>query len=142
MIGEFLYQLTAKDAITQPVIQRRFNRARVSAAATVVNVDLLPVPGEYVEVVTHINISCAAGAAQTLTRALCVVRDPQGNDIFNVFLAQSGIQFDDRGMKVELVLFPGELLRVTGVFNAGANANAVIGNAHGYILPKGSLQLR
>jgi hypothetical protein len=77
-----------------------------------------------------------------LVRALAVVRDPQGNDIFNVMLNQSGNTFDDIEMKVEIVLFPGERLRLTGVFNAGANVNTVIANSHGFLMPRGSLQLR
>lgn len=145
MLGEFLFALTPKDAITQPVIQRRINTGSGSASATTVTVDLPPVPPDKIELVKHITIRGFAGAAQTVTQFRAYIVDSVGPNIFMQVISLrtvTPVQFDDLGVMVNLTLMPGERIRVLVSFNAGAAANSAEGNTHGLLLPKGNMQLR
>lgn len=143
MIGEFLYALTTKDVISQPVLQRVLQRQGNSGAA--VNVDaLLPaVPPDRAFVVTNINGIGLAGAAQTTQRLEWNIIS-EGVDIASlvVWTPNPALQNWGDHAQVDLLLMPGEQLRCRGVFSAAGASNTVSAGAVGVFLPKGNLQLR
>lgn len=147
MIGEFLYQLTAKDVISQPVLQRVTLLNGAAAAAVNVDISFPAVPGDRVFWVTHCQSAVIPGAGQIGQRLEWNVIDSVGNNLlsgpaitFNPALAAA--QIASHSWTTELLLMPGEVLRARGVFSAGGVANTLSAAAFGIFLPKGNLQLR
>lgn len=144
MLGEFLYALTRKDALTQPVMQRLVQLQGGGAAAVNVDVALPAVPQDRVFVVTQLQGAGIAGAAQTTQRLDWVILADGANAIASItsWTANPAIQVFADGESINIVLWPGEQLRCRGVFSAGGASNTVSCGAIGFLLPKGNLQLR
>jgi hypothetical protein len=144
MIGDWLYQLTAKDAISQPVMQRVVQGNGGGALAVNVDVLLPVVPPDRVFAVSQLVGYGTAGAAQTTLRLEWNLIADGVNSIASItgWTANPAIQVFGHGQTVQLVLWPGEQLRLRGVFSAGGANNVVSAGAFGFFLPKGNLQLR
>lgn len=148
MFGDFLYALTAKDAISAPVLQRQLERAIGAGVASVTaTVQSQPTPGDKVCYVSNMTFQAAPGAAQTCQRLTATVIDSAGATIavlcvFNPNPAIAAAVTVGHSFACDLLLFPGELIQLAGTFNAGANQNAVYLDLHKIHIPKGNLQLR
>jgi hypothetical protein len=144
MIGEYLYQLTTKDAITAPVLQRKHKQTTASSGSVSVSATDDVTPNDKVLVVTNVSAEAISGAAQTSGDVRVVLEDDVGNSLGTIG-RQTGAPlavFSLALTGLALVLFPGERLRATGTYNAGAAANTTSITVHGFFLPKGNLQLR
>jgi hypothetical protein len=144
MIGEYLYQLTTKDAITAPVLQRKHKQTTASVGSVSVSATDDVTPNDKVLVVTNVSAEAISGAAQTSGDVRVVLEDDVGNSLGTIG-RQTGAPlavFSLALTGLALVLFPGERLRATGTYNAGAAANTTSITVHGFFLPKGNLQLR
>lgn len=148
MLGGFLYSLTAKDAISAPVLQRQLERAIGTAvAAPTVTVQSQPTPGDKVCYISNMTFQGQPGAAQTCQRLTATVIDSSGATIavlcvFNPNPAIAAAINVGHSFACDLLLFPGELVQLAGTFNAGAAANQVFLDLHKIHIPKGNLQLR
>ena len=144
MLGEFLYGLTQKDAQTQPVLQRTLATVLTSQAAVSVSATITPVPNDKVLFVTLASAQCNAGAGQTTDDVRIVIEDDVGNSIGTIGRAHTAANlFHNLNLdSLNVVLMPGERLRATGTFNAAGVANLVFLTVHGFMLPRGNLQLR
>jgi len=144
MIGEFLYQLTRKDAATQPVLQRRIDNSRTAQAIAAVVVDGPVIPADKWGILTGASVDCVSGAAQTVSDFDLFIVDSAGNEQMTIFkqyrTAIANAAFEVVGTYVWLA--PGERLRARGFFNAGAAVNTVNLDAHFILIPPGTLQLR
>lgn len=147
MIGEFLYALTGRDQ-QQPVIQRAVFRAFSSVAAAGINSDTSSaVPDDKIGIVTSLAIILGPGAAQTGRSFNVQIIDSLGNNLGLIHgdttdpgvAAAIATQY---GAQCEHLLMPGERLRCSTSFNAGAAANTVSFDAVVLLLPKGNIQLR
>ena len=145
MIGDFLYALSGKEAQTAPVLQRVIQRGSTSLAAATVTVNLSPVPLEMIFHLTHLNVRCISGAAQTCTTFRVEIEDELGNIIAELWrsvpdAAPVADRADARAFNV--LLMPRERLTLDGFFNAGAAANIAGIDAIGMFLPRGNIQFR
>jgi hypothetical protein len=144
MIGEYLYQLTTKDAITAPILQRKHKQTTAAVGSVSVSATDDVTPNDKVLVVTNVSAEAISGAAQTSGDVRVVLEDDVGNSLGTIG-RQTGAPlavFSLALTGLALVLFPGERLRATGTYNAGAAANTTSITVHGFFLPKGNLQLR
>ena len=144
MIGEFLYTLTPKDALTAPVIQRATFTSTSALAAASITIDSLPIPGEMIGLLTYVSAGFSAGAAQTATQAVIRLRTTDGNEplrITEAVIDPAG-QFGSIDRLLKIIMMPGEFVRFQGVFSAGAAVNTFRASAHILLMPKGNLQLR
>jgi len=145
MLGEFLYGLTPKDAITQPVLQRRLEFTFASAAALLVSAQGPIVPQDKVFLVQHIAVSANAGAGQlTVDTSVSVVDSVSGATVVAVIppTPQTASRLSGQAVQVEFLLMPGERLQAAGDFNLAGVANGLGLHVIGLYLPKGNLQLR
>lgn len=142
MIGELLFQITRQEARSAPVMQRFWTRGTNAVANVQVIASLPSVPMDKVFLITSLNVLLIAGAAQTVST-------------WQVYPNVPGLIFDDSGTLAAVqrqafrwigapvaTLMPGENLQVEGNFNAGAAVNTSQIFAQGYLIPKGTLQLR
>lgn len=143
MLGDFLYRLTDKDAISQPVLQRGLLSGGGNVAAVNVDVLLGPIPADRVFQCTNLSAIGIGGGAQTLGRLDWVIFDGL-NALVNAanWSPNPPINTWGNSAACDFYLWPGEYLRCRGVFSAGAIANVVSAGAIGMYLPKGTLQLR
>lgn len=144
MLGEFLYQLTTKDAITAPVLQRVIQRGGDTQALATVPVVLPVVPHEMMFVVRNLSLIGIAGAAQTVSRLEWNILADGANDLGAIGVSTPNPAVATWGFSEfkEFILMPGESLRARGFFNAGAAANTISATAIGMFLPKGTMQFR
>jgi len=145
MLGEFLYGLTQKDAITQPVLQRRIEFTFASTAALLVSVQGPIVPQDKAFLVQHVTVSANAGAGQlTVDTSVSILDSVSGATVVAVIppTPQTASRLSGQAMQVEFLLMPGERLQAAGDFNLAGVANGVGLHVIGIYLPKGNLQLR
>ena len=145
MIGDALYGLTPKELRSQPVMQRAIRQAEVSLAATTVTANLDSVPLELLFHVTHLNVFCFGGGAQTVTSFRVELQDENGVTIAEVWRSTpDGAAVGQRGdaKMVDLLLMPRERLSLSGFFSAGAAVNLVALDAFGLFVPRGNVQHR
>ena len=143
MLGDFLYALTVKDQITQPVLQRRLDTTRAQLANAIVVVDGPEVPLDRWARLSHISVDFVSGAAQTISSYDAFIVDSAGNEQTTLMRAYfpAIANFADWD-HLDVLLGPGERLRARGFFNAGAAVNTGNLDAVMMLLPKGNLQLR
>jgi hypothetical protein len=143
MIGEYLYQLTLKDAQTAPVIQRSWPFILTSQATGVITNVHEVVPQDKILVISQLTFLATAGAAQTFTSHAWAVRSVnQTIAVLADYIPPSALLQGAQAMYCDAILMPGEQLLATALFSAGAVANTIRSSYHGYYLPKGNLQLR
>ena len=148
MLPFWLYQLTPKDALGNPVA-RRFSTFRAYAAASVSPSGAIytQTNADEVLVIGHSGIQATPGAAQNFLSARIVLVDTttqaelgcvQG--VYNPLLAVAR-RFESSAIVGEgLVVFAGEAVYIVGAFDAGAASNSVTGYLSGFIIPRGTLQ--
>lgn len=148
MLGDFLYQLTEKDARTQPVLQRRMSRQTAAAASVSLVLFTELVPNDKALLVTHLTATAISGAAQNCTAMLATVRD-QANNILGQIGRPTGDLFAFAPTQVvytwpglHCLMMPNERLQVDFTFDAGAAVNNAEFGMFGYYIPRGTLQLR
>jgi len=145
MIAEFLYQLTAKDAQTAPVLQRGGFRVSAAAANVTVIAVAVPIPQEQAFVITDISAFGLAGAAQTLSSlSLQVFADLALDQSIHTLIDEGTIGVVSRGFhrRAQMVMMPREVLLGIGTFSAGAAVNTMRFSVSGFYFPKGNLQFR
>jgi hypothetical protein len=141
MLGEFLYQLTAKDAITQPVMQRKVEQLGLAAAALTVDADFEVIPQDRVAILTNLFVIATAGAAQLVTDVRATVRQST-TQIAGINYKPSGLVADGFGYDCQYLLWPGEFVRIRGTFDAAVDTNIISASIQLVYIPKGNLQLR
>lgn len=145
MLGDTLYKPSLRDIVTVDAAPRRLNfRATASAVAAAVSIDGPIVPADEAWIITQIYAQATPGAAQTVVNMIVSVI--LGGVSFNEahgwtenFSATPAIAQVRSVAGVNFALMPGEVLRLNGNFNAGANSNLVLLNALGVALPRGNL---
>lgn len=146
MIGAFLYQLTAKDAQTQPVLQRRVDRVVVTAALANVVAVLPAIPDDKIGFLTYLNIIGIPGGAQTTLDFRAELEDETGASLCSLLrerrVGAGGVVEGTRQAFSETMFMPKERVECEMAFSAGAIANTVIASAVWLLLPKGNVQLR
>lgn len=146
MIGELLYGLSAMEERSAPVIQRQNLFASASLANTSVVVATVGVPPDKYYVLMSCIGSGIAGAAQNCTNLTVTIQPEAGGNPSSV-IAAIGTSVQQRNVVQArlgggILLSPGEVLTVSGTFDAGAAANSVNLHAQGFLIPKGNLQIR
>ena len=147
MIGEFLYRLTPSELHSDQVVyQRQFQYGSSTAAATSIDIELPPIPGEKVGLITNIAMQALPGAGQTTRELTVSLRDEANNFLGNIaaFIGTqpvailTGMSWQFQGV----LIFPKEHIRGSAQFSAGGVANFLDITVHILLIPKGTLQLR
>lgn len=137
---EWLYKLLSGDQGTQQlgVIWRE---ATSSLASITVSADPYVVPNDKCLVLTNACLRLQAGAAQTVARRRLLADPPAGATRYNIVDNEvdsgAGGAVTDT-WQGEVVIPGGWKVRVEGTFSAGAAANEVNAEIHGYLIPRGS----
>jgi hypothetical protein len=146
LIGDNLFRPTERDLVTVGAAIRRLNlRVTSSLVAASVAINTPAVPNDEVWLITQVYVQTTPGAAQTQTNG--VVSIVQAGVSFNEIAGWSAQDFSATPaipqvkflVGVNVAMMPAEVLRFTGTFNAGANANLVLLNLIGFALPRGNL---
>lgn len=141
MIGDFLYLLSDMEARSAPVLQRFMNFVQFSDAAVVVDADSPAVPADKYLLLQNVVGVPTPGGAQTIVQSHLLIIDAIGTTLLILDRSPAGVgQLRLNGNQV--LLAPGERIRFTSQFSAGAVANTCSVHVIGIFLPKGNLQLR
>jgi hypothetical protein len=144
MLGDNVYRPTERDLVTSGAAPRRLNfRTTSSLAAASVATDGPTVPTDEVWCIQQLYAQCTPGAAQTVQTMVIslILQGVQFNELVSTtenFSATAAI-VQTRSWTTEFFMMPGEILRLTSAFNAGAASNLVLMNAVGIALPRGNL---
>jgi len=147
VIGDNLFRPTDRDLITSGGALRRLTfRGATSTVAAGVQTDGALVPADEAWVITQIYAQMNPGAAQTVVSAvISIIRyGASFNEIHGWtenFSATAALGQIRSIAGANFALMPGEVLRLTGTFNAGVNSNQVLLNYVGFALPRGNLIL-
>lgn len=145
MLGEFLYALTAKDAQTQPVIQRRVFYSTATVAAASFNL-FDTVPQDKALILQSVIVTGVGGGAQTVLDADIRIVDASATPQLILLVAKmTGTAANRRELYVAdlgLLVMPNERVASLLNFSAAAIANTYEFSYSGLLIPKGNLQLR
>jgi hypothetical protein len=156
MIGEFLYQLTARDG-AQPLLEPHIEIWQASSAAISVSADHQVEEG-YAWLIKNIMIQAVPDGVQSVLALACVLVAPGGNLLVELFKVRSNgaagnsnlgntpslgalpgqVQEADRQFS-DLLVPPYWSLRVIAQFSAGANPNSIRAALCAVRLPRGNI---
>jgi hypothetical protein len=135
---EWLYRLLPGDAGTQQlgVIWREGQTTQ--AASTVSNVVYI-VPTDKCLVLTNFAARWEVGAAQNINRRRVMADPPAGTTRYNILDSELDANTHVcENWQGEVVIPGGWSIRAEGNFSAGANANVVGIEIHGFLIPRGT----
>lgn len=145
MLADFLYSLLPQEAASQAVLQRVATtpaQTRRTAAATQIQLNM-QVPRDKAFWITWLSCRLAAGVAQLAQSLTVSIVDEGGNLIDQLFTQDFTTQNAVQATAIrEVLLMPLETLRINSTFDAGAANNVLITGLHGFLIPRGSLQMR
>lgn len=147
-IGDYLYQLTAKDEVSGPAIQR-FSFLSSQAVAAVTLQAGFTVPLGYCLLLDEFTVLGQGGGAQTLNvLQVDLFADDSLNQRLHFFDAQTAAPIAAGGVSrtmsrtTRCILYPQEQFHALATFSAGAVANTLVASALGRLIPKANIQLR
>lgn len=158
MLGDFLYQLTARDG-AQPILEAHIESWSFTASSLSVDADHTVEEG-YIWLVSNLFIAGAPGAVTKCISLRAAMLPPGKNMEVQLFqlsadgaaaLSRLGnlnvldspsnqVQVGDRQFSHMLVP-PGWTLRIHGDFSGAANPNTVAGHLMGIRLPRGNVAI-
>lgn len=137
-----VYQVDDKAAKSGYVLQRWAEYATNAATAASVATSSGATPGDRLRVLQALAFVFTAGAAQTAgTTYLVTIVGANGETRFQTsttFTAAAVVATTFNAL-LEWLILPGETVRVTCAFSAGANSNQVELRLLGYELPRGNV---
>lgn len=147
MIGEQLYGLNLKEAVSAPVIGRPLmSQTVVLANATVQTTDLMIVPDDQILLLQDFCFVAQGGGGQTVTTMVLRIWADTNLVVPVHFLENTaGLAVASRTIARSLsncLVMPGELVHAIATFNAGVAANTIVVSLIGLMLPRGNLQFR
>jgi len=143
VIGDWLYNITEMERVSQPAIERYSRRVTTSQAAANVISSIPAIPRDKILMVLFVMAEAIGGGAQVLASPWASIYT---NYVPGGSLWSSGTIAANPRHSITLIgnplmlLLGGETLNADYSFSAGAVANAVTIMVHGLLLPRGSIQ--
>jgi hypothetical protein len=144
VLVERIYQPTLKDVVSGIRQQRYYAQVSgVPAAATTITIDFPVVPPDTARFITNFAWLNSPGAAQFTEACSAFVNLNgviTGPVVYTMPRTRTVAAVSACNELVDILLLPGEALRMLVLFNAGAANNSFTGFVHGYDIPRANMQ--